>query len=165
MVWKGFPAFPAHLRMRPVSRGNSRRATWVGPHAERKEFHLVFFIGSTVKRLPAMRETRFDSWVGKVPWRTKWQSTPALLPGKSHGRRGLIGYSPWGCKESDTTKRLHFFTSQLSRILLDSSFLRQPPPRLCPWDFPSKNTGVGSYSLLQGSFPTQGLNPGFPHCR
>ena len=33
--WKGFPAFPAHLRMRPVSRGNSRRATWVGPQAER----------------------------------------------------------------------------------------------------------------------------------
>ena len=30
VVWKGFPAFPAHLRMRPVSRGNSRRATWVG---------------------------------------------------------------------------------------------------------------------------------------
>ena len=29
VVWKGFPAFPAHLRMRPVSRGNSRRATWV----------------------------------------------------------------------------------------------------------------------------------------
>ena len=33
VVWKGFPAFPAHLRMRPVSRGNSRRATWVGPQA------------------------------------------------------------------------------------------------------------------------------------
>ena len=38
----------------------------------------------------------------------KWQSTPALLPGKSHGRRSLIGYSPWGRKESDTTERLHF---------------------------------------------------------
>ena len=41
------------------------------------------------------------------PWR-KWQSTPALLPGKSHGQRSLIGYSPWGSKESDTTERLHF---------------------------------------------------------
>ena len=49
-----------------------------------------------------------DSWVWKIPWRRKWQSTPALLPGKSHGRRSLIGYSPWGCKESDTTERLHF---------------------------------------------------------
>ena len=38
----------------------------------------------------------------------EWQSTPALLPGKSHGRRSLIGYSPWGRKESDTTERLHF---------------------------------------------------------
>ena len=46
---------------------------------------------------------RFDSCVGKIPWRRKWQSTPALLPGKSHGRRSLIGCSPWGGKESDTT--------------------------------------------------------------
>ena len=38
----------------------------------------------------------------------KWQSTLALLPGKSPGRRILIGYSPWGHKESNTTERLHF---------------------------------------------------------
>ena len=38
---------------------------------------------------------------------TKWQSTPILLPGKSHGRRSLVSYSPWGGKESDTTERLH----------------------------------------------------------
>ena len=38
----------------------------------------------------------------------KWQSTPVLLPGKSHGQRSLAGYSPWGRKESDTTERLHF---------------------------------------------------------
>ena len=36
------------------------------------------------------------------------QSTPALLPGKSHGQRNLVGYSPWGRKESDMTERLHF---------------------------------------------------------
>ena len=48
----------------------------------------------------------FDSWVGKIPWRRKWQSTSALLLGKSHGRRSLIGYSPWGCKELDTTEWL-----------------------------------------------------------
>ena len=45
---------------------------------------------------------------GRFPWRRKWQSTPALLPGKSRRRRSLIGYSPWGPKESDTTERLHF---------------------------------------------------------
>ena len=36
---------------------------------------------------------------------------------------------------------------------------------LCPWVFPSKNTGVGCHILLQGIFPTQGMNPGLPHCR
>ena len=39
--------------------------------------------------------------------RRKWQSTPGLLPGKSHGQRSLVGYSPWGRKELDTTERLH----------------------------------------------------------
>ena len=48
------------------------------------------------------------SWARKIPWRRKWQSTPALLLGKSHGGRRLIGYSPWGQKELDTTERFHF---------------------------------------------------------
>ena len=39
-------------------------------------------------------------------WRRQWQPTPVLLPGKSHGRRNLVGWSPWGRKESDTTERL-----------------------------------------------------------
>ena len=43
-----------------------------------------------------------------IPWRRKWQPTPVLLPGKSHGQRSLVGYSPWGRKESDTTEWLHF---------------------------------------------------------
>ena len=55
---------------------------------------------------------RFDPWVGKIPWRRKWQSTPGLLPGKSHGQRSLVGYSPRGRKESDTTERLHFTSFQ-----------------------------------------------------
>ena len=41
----------------------------------------------------------------------------------------------------------------------------QPARLLCPWDFPGKNTGVGCHFLLQGIFPTQGSNPGLPHCR
>ena len=41
-------------------------------------------------------------------WRRHWHPTPVLLPGKSHGRRSLVGYSPWGCKESDMTEQLHF---------------------------------------------------------
>ena len=38
----------------------------------------------------------------------QWHPTPVLLPGKSLGRRSLVGYSPWGCKESDRTEPLHF---------------------------------------------------------
>ena len=58
-------------------------------------------------------------WVGKIPWRRK--STPALLPGKSNGRRSLIGYSPWGRKESETTEWLRFhFLSLLYYINLYS---------------------------------------------
>ena len=54
---------------------------------------------------------------GRSPWRRKWQSTPALLPGESHGWRSLISYSPWGHKESrpqrDTTVQLHFHHSKV----------------------------------------------------
>ena len=51
----------------------------------------------------------FDPWVGKILWRRKWQLTPVLLPGKPHGR-SLVGYSPWGCKESDTTEQLYLLS-------------------------------------------------------
>ena len=47
--------------------------------------------------------------------RRQWHPTPVLLPGKSHGRRSLVGFSPWGRKELDTTERLHFHFS-LSHI-------------------------------------------------
>ena len=46
----------------------------------------------------------FDPWVGKMPWRKKWQSTPVFLPGKSSGKRTLVGYSPQGRKELDMTE-------------------------------------------------------------
>ena len=44
---------------------------------------------------------------GKIPWRRKWQPSPVPLPGKSHGQRSLVAYSPCGRKESDMTKLLH----------------------------------------------------------
>ena len=45
------------------------------------------------------------------PWRRQWYPTPVLLPGKSLGRRSLVGCSPWGRQESDTTEPLHFHFS------------------------------------------------------
>ena len=55
--------------------------------------------------------------VGKIPWRREWQPTPVLLPGEFHGQRSLVGYSPWGCKESDMTERLTL-SLPLSPLLL-----------------------------------------------
>ena len=52
------------------------------------------------------RRCRFNPWVRKIPWRTKWQPTSVILHGKSHGQRSLVGYSSWGHKEADTTERL-----------------------------------------------------------
>ena len=59
-----------------------------------------------VKNLPAMQETRFNPWVGKMPWRREWLPTPVFLPGEYHGQRRLAGYSPQGRKESDITEQL-----------------------------------------------------------
>ena len=63
--------------------------------------------------------------------RRQWHPTPVLLPGKSHGRRSLVGCSPWGLKESDTTERLHFHFSFLcigegNGNLLQCSCLENP---------------------------------------
>ena len=46
---------------------------------------------------------RFHLWVGKIPWRRKWQPTPVFLPGESHGQRSLAGYSLYSRKQSDIT--------------------------------------------------------------
>ena len=55
------------------------------------------------------RRCWFDPWVTKILWRRTWQSTPVFLPGESHGQRSLAGYSPWGCKKTDTTEQLFTF--------------------------------------------------------
>ena len=99
-------------------------------------------------------------------WRRKWQPTPVFLPGESHGRRSLVGYSSWGGKESDTTELLHF--TSLHFMLgfgafgllrpLHECMLQLPARFLCPWASPGKNTGVSCHDLLQGVFPTQGSN-------
>ena len=61
-----------------------------------------------VKNLPASAGVRRDKGsipgLGRFPWRGAWQPTPVFLPGKSHGQRSLVGYSPQGHKESDTTE-------------------------------------------------------------
>ena len=55
----------------------------------------------------------FDPWIGKIPGKRVWQPTPVFLPGESHRQRSLVGYSPWGHKESDMTEAIeHAHTRQ-----------------------------------------------------
>ena len=56
-------------------------------------------VAQMVKNLPAMQETWFDPWVGKIPWRREWPHTPVFLPGEFQRQKSLVGYSPWGCKD------------------------------------------------------------------
>jgi len=73
------------------------------PFCQPPPFTRSSLVAGTIKDPPAMQETRFDPWVRKIPWRRKWQPTPVFLPEEFYGQRSLVGYSPWGCKESDTT--------------------------------------------------------------
>ena len=69
-------------------------------------------VAQMVKNLPAMQETQ-DQFLGQEdPLEKGWQPTPVFLPGGSHGQRSLVGYSPWGLKESDTTEQLNNNNSQ-----------------------------------------------------
>ena len=91
------------------SREVGRGGIWEGGSQGKGYMYIdsASLVAQMLKRLSAVRETWFDPWVRKIPWRSKWQPSPVLLPGKSHRRRSLVGYSPWGCKESDTTEQLH----------------------------------------------------------
>ena len=74
-----------------------------------------------VKNWPAntgdIKKGGFDHWAGKIPWSGKWQPTPVFLPGESHEQRSLVGYNPWGHRESDMTEEsLCSFTFDLNNI-------------------------------------------------
>ena len=85
------------------SRGSSRPRNWT-------RISYVSCIGRWVLYRWATREAHgfiYQNLSGKLPyfvWSEKWQPTPVFLPGESHGRRSLMGYSPWGRKESEMTQ-------------------------------------------------------------
>ena len=64
----------------------------------------------------------FHLWVGKIPWRRAWHSTPVFLTGESHGQKSLVGYSPRGHKDTDTTE-----VTKHARI---HGYVRGPTPKL-----------------------------------
>ena len=93
-----------------------------------------------------------DPWVGKIAWRRKWQPTSGFLPRELHRERSLVGYSPWGLKESDTTERLAHscFRAQTVFCLLQRTesslgLLTSPSNPLPPWWL---------YSLHLAAFPS-----------
>ena len=76
------------------------------PHCRQTLYHLIHQ-GSPeepIHQCTRHKKCSFSPCIGKIPWRRARQPTPGLLPGESHGQRSLAGYSPWGCKELDTTE-------------------------------------------------------------
>ena len=69
------------------------------------------------KRLSAMQETQVRSLGWEDPLEKEVAAHSSILAGKSHGWRSVVGYSPLGCKESDTTGPLHFHFHNLKWIL------------------------------------------------
>ena len=111
-----------------------------------------------------------------MPLRRKWQPTAVLLPGESHWGRSLVGYSPWGRKESDTTEQLHFTSAhiregngnsahiglnQLCLVTQSCPILWDPmdcsPQLLCPWGFSRQEYQRGWPSPPLGDLPNPGI--------
>ena len=94
-------------------------------------------VNGLAERIWSSLRVLFSNPKGQL-WRRQWQPTPVLLPGKPHGQRSLVGCSPWGCEELDTTEQLHVHFS-LSCIgdgngnPLQSSCLENPRDRGAWW--------------------------------
>ena len=94
-------------------------------------------MAQTVKNLPAMQETWFNPWIGKISWRRKWPPTPVFLPGEFHGQRSLAGYSPWGHRESDMTERVTLLYKGKESEVVCIYDAEAEIPMLCPCDVKS----------------------------
>ena len=66
----------------------------------------AFLVARSVKSVPATQDSRVQSLSREDPLRRDWHPTPVFSPGESHGQRSLVGYSPWGHRQSDRTERL-----------------------------------------------------------
>ena len=102
-LWLGIWA-PSKFKLRKTLWDQSRPCVdfWL-QLLDSSNFALGFPGGSVGKESTC--QCRYCAWVGKILWRRKWQPTPVFLPGESYGQRSLLGDSPWGRKESDTTEQ------------------------------------------------------------
>ena len=62
------------------------------------------------------RRHGFDPWVGRIPWRRKWQPIPVFLPGESHGQMSLMGYSPWDRSQTRQSTHALWYSPNILRI-------------------------------------------------
>ena len=95
-----------------------------------------FLVPQMVRICLQCRRPGFNPWVWKISWRRKWLPTPISLLGEFHGQRRLVGYSPWGHKELDTTELLTLSPSLFTR----EPWLKRNEPRFC---LCSGTTGLG----------------------
>ena len=96
---------------------------------------------------------KFVPWVRKIPCSIKWHPTPQFLPGKFHGQRSLAA------EQLSTLALCYTVKVKVTQLCLFAT-----PRTIDSMNSPGQNTGVASHSLFQWIFPTQGLNPGLPHC-
>ena len=108
------------------------------------------------------RRRRLDPWVGRIPWRRKWQPTPEFLPGEFHGQRSLAGYSPWSPKEMEMTEcactHIHTHTPPphiMANTLPNTRSCQQNTSQKCLW-WP-KDYGDGWKVIF---YDTQEAEPG-----
>ena len=138
-----------HSHSTPVSRHHSPLSlvTWkmpCGPSLEKE-------VPSHVKGLPTRYSGKestwqcrrckrhgFDPWVQKIPWRRKWKPTPVFLPGRFYLQWSLVGYSPWGRKESDTTEHTHIIILKTTLFTHVLDFI----PEDLKWTTGKQNQGV-----------------------
>ena len=111
------PSVPCHTRLIPkkpclmlksisqAQTGTSKIQPWEKYRHEIMSGLLKWLSGK--ESACQCRRHGFDPLVRNIPWRRKWPPTPVFSPGKSHGQRSLVGCSPWGFKEQDTTAHTH----------------------------------------------------------
>ena len=126
-----------------------------------KWFNVTGFPGGSMAKNPPANsgDQGLGRWVGKIPWRKKWQPTPVFLPGKSHGERSLVGYSAWGPKE---------WTQQEEMVIVLSTGMALRTIHLCTPNCPEENIprkdfhSVGNGEVL--AFDGKGVECGGSRC-
>ena len=113
-------------------------------------YALVGFPGGAVVKNRRHKRRRYDPWVGKIPWRRKWQPISVSLPGKFYEQRSLVGYNLWGpIPKNGTRQSIHTHTHAHTHTVHSAlKSLFQLPFFITPFPFPLNS--VLSFQLTSG---------------